>query len=185
MTTKECAEILAYLEAGIQRPLSKHAARVYCDLLADLPVEALRVAAKTVLLNHAWATFPSIAELRQAATDAMKGRDATLTSAEAWALAWKVAGKIDVEIDGSAERRLAEAKLPAIVEDAMRKFGLAALCAGREPVAVVRAQFTKMFDQLRETEGQKAMLPGSVRKAIEGVSARQIAHVVKQIGVEK
>lgn len=164
MTRHEFASVMAYISAGIGKPIAREAAEVYFDLLGDLPEPIFRAAAKRVLLEHKWATFPSVAELREAAALTMQGEISSLTAAEAWQLAWKATGKIDPEVDGSLERACAQ--LPPLVFEAMRSFGIPALCFGREPVAVVRAQFMKFYEQLADREKRRALLPDRLTQTI-------------------
>src|SRR5262245_2019943 len=100
MTREDFAITMAYLESGLNQPLPAKRAEVYWDLLKDLPVDALRLAAKRVLLEHKWATFPSVAELRQAASEVLLGQEAEMSPATAWELAWAAARRIDLGLTG-------------------------------------------------------------------------------------
>jgi hypothetical protein len=163
-TTVEFARTMAFLEAACGKTMPKESAMVYFELLGDLPNEVLEVAAKRISLEHKWATFPSIAEIREAASETMRGSVRDLSAAEAWQLAWDAAGKIDLEIQGSLERRTAG--LPEIVLQAMRAFGLPALVYGKEPLSIVRAQFIKIFEQLAGRERRMALMPASLKNDI-------------------
>lgn len=182
MTRPEFAQIIAYLTAGCGKPLADAALEVYFDLLGDLPFDAMKLAAQRVLLEHRWATFPSIAELREAATATMRGQVAALSPAEAWALAWDAAGRIDPEQEGSAERGLRD--LPPLVVEAIRAFGLPALCYGQEPVGVVRAQFTKIYEQLAAREQRTALLPHKTAEAVRQRLPQQVAGILQNIGIQ-
>lgn len=181
MTKAECLQILAYIEAGIQKPLSKESATVYCDMLSDLPKEALQVAAKRVLTEHRWATYPSIAELRQAASETIRGVITELTPAKAWEIAWGAAKKIDLELDYSLGFHTKD--LPDQVVEAMKVFGITALVNGKSPVEVMRGQFLKIFEQIQAGESRKSLLPGAVVRAVEeiGKSGRLPAPVQSQV----
>lgn len=168
MSRQEFVKVMAYLTAGSGKELAQSSLEVYFDLLGDLPYDVLAVAAKRVLLTHPWATFPSVAELREAAALTSRGEVVPLSAAEAWALAWRTAGCTDPEVDGSFAR--AAKGLPTIVVRAISTFGLNALCYGKEPVGVLRAQFMKMFEQLAAREHENALLPAATRQAIEAQS---------------
>lgn len=166
MTLSEFLPIMAYLSAAIGKPLSKESSEVYFDLLGDLPVDILKTSVKRVALEHKWASFPSVAELREAAALTQRQVVTDISPAEAWQRAWAVARLIDLDIPGSAERHLA--KLPPLVLAAVQAFGLPALCYGKEPVGVVRGQFLKIYEQLLAGAQREALLPKSVRKSIAG-----------------
>lgn len=185
MTRDEFALIMAYVSVSVGKPLSEDAAEVYYDLLGDLPVEAMQISAKRVVLEHRWATFPLPAEFRQAAAETMRGKINELSPPEAWALAWEAAGKIDAEIDGSIDR--ACQSLPPLVFEAMRAFGINAIAYGREPVGMVRTQFLKIFEQLQSRDRRQALLPVSMVQAIERIGTTSSlpgigGNLAKQIG---
>lgn len=169
MTRLEFVKVMAYIEAATGKSVSSDTAEVYFDLLGDLPVGVFQLAAKRVVLEHRWATFPSVAELREAASETAQGAVKPLSAGEAWSIAWKAAGRIDPEISGSAERGLAG--LPELVVEAVRAFGIPALCCGREPVGVVRAQFVKIFEQLAAREKRIALMPPAIRQAVAAIGA--------------
>jgi hypothetical protein len=165
MNLTDFLPIMAYIEKATERPLDKERAKIYFDLLGDLPAPVLQAAAQRVVLEHPWATFPSIAELRAAAADVQRGQVAVLSGAEAWELAWKAAGRIDLDIPGSLEA--ATKDLPALVIETMRAFSVPALICGKEPVGVVRGQFIKMYDQLAARDQRRALLPARLQQQIE------------------
>lgn len=67
MTRMEFMQVAAYIGVGCGKPLEREALEVYFDLLGDLPVASLRAAAKDVLLKRKWSSFPTVAELHEAA----------------------------------------------------------------------------------------------------------------------
>jgi hypothetical protein len=165
MTRPEFAKIAAYLSVGTGKPLSPEGMEVYFDCLGDLPFGVMQLAAKRVLLEHPWATFPSVAELRLAASESTRGEVNELASGRAWELAWKAAGRIDLEVDGSIER--ATSALPPTVVEAMNRYGMVDLCRGKQPVSVVRSQFMEIFDQLATRDRREALLPPATRAALD------------------
>lgn len=165
MTRLEFLKVMAALTAGSGKDLSADAKEVYFDCLEDLSLDVFALAAKRVLMEHKWATFPSIAELRQAAAETVRGTVKELGSGEAWSMAWNAVGKIDPEVSGSYARGIEG--LPAIVVEAMETYGINPLCYGKEPVGVIRGQFIKIFDQLADRDRRKALLPPSLTKQIE------------------
>jgi len=180
MTRLELAQVLAYIGAAIGKPPSADLAEVYMDLLGDIPIEALRLAAKKVVLEHKWATFPTVSELREAAAEVMRS-DKEPTPAEAWAIAWRGIGKIDPEVDGSIERGCKD--LPPLVVEAMQVMGIHALCYGKEPVAVVRAQFMKVYEQLQTRNYRERLLPNALKKEMASLPStiRQLTSKIGEI----
>jgi hypothetical protein len=183
MTNTEFAELIGYISAGCGKSLSRESQVVYFDLLGDLPFNIGQLAAKRVLAEHKWSTFPSIAELRQAAVESLRGEVKELSGAKAWELAWRAVGRIDPEIDGSRER--AFNGLPSIVVEAINAFGLLDLCYGKEPVGVLRGQFLRIFDQLAERERRAALLPPKVHQALDDVRGRNVLpHPAARLALE-
>lgn len=167
MTRVEFAKAMAYVGTATGKPLNTEGLEVYFDLLGDLDYGVLMLACKRVLFEHPWATFPSVAELRQAAVDAVRGQVSELSEAEAWAIAWRVIADTDPEVDGSFVRACQRAKAPPLVVEAVQAMGLTSMCYGDEPVGVIRGQFLKTFGQLAGRERRLALLPQSLRKSIE------------------
>lgn len=179
----EFAKIMAYLSAGCGKPMPAEAAEVYFDILGELPAEVLKTAAKRVVLEHPWATFPSIAELRAAAVDTMRGVICELSPAECWDLAWGAASRIDLELPYTIEKFTKD--LPPIVLECMHTFGIPALVYGKEPVGVVRGQFMKIAEQLLARDRREALLPPSVKREIAAQRPPAVAGVIGLIGQEK
>jgi hypothetical protein len=180
MSKPEFVSVMVYISAATGKEISEETARVYFDLLGDLPVDVLQMAAKRVVLEHPWATFPSAAELRQAAVEILQGRISEISPAEAWQLAWEATGKIDPEVNGSIET--ACAKLPPIVFDAMKTFGINALCYGRDPIGVVRGQFMTIFEQLAARDRRQALFPVRLQESILARLPKPVAGALTEIG---
>lgn len=172
MTRVDFIKVMAALTAGTGKDLSADAKEVYFDCLNDLSVEVFGLAAKRVLMEHRWATFPSIAELREAAAETQRGTVKELSSGEAWALAWRAVGGIDPEVSGSYARGVSG--LPPLVVEAMDAYGINPLCYGKEPVGVIRGQFIKIYDQLAAREKRRALLPASLTAQIEAHAPNNI-----------
>jgi hypothetical protein len=173
MSNSEFATIVAYVSSAVGKKLDADAQVVYWELLGDLPAEVGWLAAKRVLLEHRWSTFPSVAELRQAAVESMRGEVKELSGAEAWAIAWRVAANTDPELDGSFDRACAKAKAPPLVVEAITTFGLLDLCYGKEPEGVLRGQFVSTFNALAARDRRAALLPAAVRESLEDIRERK------------
>lgn len=179
----EFAKVMAFIAAAIQKPLATtHTLDVYYDLLGDLPLEALQIAAKRVVIEHRWATFPTVAEIREAAVSALSGQVTQMPSGEAWQIAWQTVGRMDPDIPTTVESAMAS--LPPLIAKAVRAFGVSAICYGREPVTVVRAQFVRIYEQLVQAEQKAALLPDSLKESIRQIGSAQAAKVISDIGKE-
>lgn len=171
MTRDEFLDVMGYISVAIGKPLgnnekeTERRLEVYFDLLGDLPLAVLRMAAKKVCLEHIWASFPNPAELRNAAALVTRGLAAEMAPAEAWELAWKATAKIDLEVEGSLDRACKD--LPPLVFAAMKAYGVPSLVYGKEPVGVVRAQFLKIYEQLQQRDQKAALLPPALKAQIE------------------
>lgn len=173
MTLPEFTKAMLYLSAGSQKMLKPQELEVYYDMLKDLAFDDFFAGIKGVLVAHVWATFPSVAELRQAAEEIASWRTPRLTSGDAWEIAWRAAGNIDLDIRGPYSRRgktyasqadTVLSSLPAPVVRAMKAYGLRELCDAKGPDGVIRAQFMKIFEQADAREKRVALLPPSVRE---------------------
>ena len=178
MEKLEFAKALTFISAGIGKPVAKETIEVYFKILGDLPYDAFLAGCESVLVNHVWNSFPSIAELRQATLAVMTVNQ--LTAGEAFAMATTAAARIDMDIVGpyrvksgdgwkeySSQAEAVLDSLPSPVAKAMRTFGLHEICDRSTPSSIVRAQFTRVFEQLVEREKSAALLPPSVREFLE------------------
>lgn len=180
MTNIECARVLAYLEAGCGKSLTAESKVVYFELLGDLSFEVGMIAARRVLAEHRWHSFPTIAEFREAAVATMRGEVMELSESEAWSLAWRIAQRTDPELSGSFDRACRLVNAPPIVIEAIQTFGLLNLCYGKEPVGVIRGQFLKVFGQLAARQRRLALMPPSVAASLSSADHRPLPSPVRQ-----
>ena len=184
MTKFEFSENLNFLAAGVRQSLDTKTIETYYAMLGDLPSDTFRDACRVVLLTHKYANLPSIAELREAAVSVSKAFDQQLTAGEAWAIASDAATKIDLDIVGPYRVKIGrewkeyESQADAVLESvphsvasAMMTFGLSSICGATGPEGVVRAQFTKVFEQLEERNKRIALLPPDLREFLENKRA--------------
>lgn len=169
MSRVDFGKIMAFITAAIGKPLSDEALVVYYELLGDLPVDVLQTAAKRVCLEHKWANFPTVAELREAAAETMRGAVKELSAAEVWDRAWSLVRSIDLEVPHTVEVLKNQ---PPIVQESIKAFGLPALVYGKEPVGVIRGQFIKIVEQLQARDRRNALLPASVKQSIAAIGNR-------------
>ena len=63
MTMTEFSKGILYLSAAIGKEIPDGGTEPYFDLLGDLPYDDFLQACRVVILQHVWATFPTVAEL--------------------------------------------------------------------------------------------------------------------------
>lgn len=169
MIAADFATCMAYAEAACGKQLSKEQMAVYHDLLGDLPREQLMAGVKRAALEHRYATVPPAGMIRELAIQPAPADG--LTEAKAWELGWAAVGRMDPDVPGSVERALA--KLPAAVAETIKAMGIPALCYGKEPVSVVRAQFTKFYGQISQAKQRHALLPPALRDQIARIGREE------------
>src|SRR5262249_46001210 len=118
MTRAEFSAVIAFIELACGKSLEPQRLDVVWEMLCDLPADTLKIAAKRVMAEHRWATFPSIAEIREAAMLTQRGEVTALSPAEAWELAWRAVRNIDPEIPRSIERAMTP--LPPLVRESVQ-----------------------------------------------------------------
>jgi hypothetical protein len=179
---------MAYLSAATNQPMSKERADVYYDMLQEMPLETLRIAAKKVALSHSWSTFPSVAEIHEAACETVMSQCQELLPMQAWAIARRAAASIDPDVQGPYFRNGKEhrsmaaafmADVPLLVAKAIRQIGLNAI--GKDNESVVRAHFTRAYEAIVNDHKKLALMPPSLKREIEA----QQPDVLKRIGVER
>ena len=199
MTHTEFLKVCAYLTAGTGKDLIADSKAVYWDCLKDMPFEVMMASAQKVLMEHPWATFPSVAELRQAASETIRGKVNEVSPSEAWMMARKVAAGYDPDLQGSywAEGKLWPSqfaflihRLPVVVVKAIREFGVLSLSVNEGAISIVRAQFIDTFRQVAAREKREALLPDALKQTIaETGECRtlppKIVDVIAAIGAAK
>ncbi len=158
MTRDECANVLAYLSAAVNKPVPREQAEVYFDLLADLPAAAVQAAARQALVESAYPTIPPVGTIRRLAVGACRGRE--LTAYEAWGLVLEAIRRFG--LDG---KRRALESLPPVAAAAAEALGWKSLCDATE-VETARAQFRQAFETLAGREQREASLPPSLRSSL-------------------
>jgi hypothetical protein len=165
MTRSEFASVMAYIGLGCGKPLSDAAMEVYLDLLGDLSLEALWVAAKRAVLEHKYYTFPPVAILREFAVEPTRGTE--MTPGEAWKIAWGAIGRYDPDIEGSFER--AFRRVPPVIFEACLCFGPQAMIAAPK-IEVARAQWLTIYEALVSRQRRMKQIPASLQEEISRVA---------------
>ncbi len=185
------AQIMAYIAAGVQKPITDAGIEVYYDLLGDLPESALKVAAQRAVLEHHYATFPPVAMIRGFALETTRGEVKALTGPEAWGIALKVIGKFDVDYSADHKAQILAGMTPVVLA-AVYEFGFMALYnLPSNAIETARAQFIKLYEAIAERERKTGILPAPVQAEIQAIGERNPAitaaanRAVAAIGVEQ
>lgn len=184
MTNTEFATLHGFIAAGCGKSLSTESQLAYFEMLKDIPADVGMLAATRVLAEHRFASFPTIAELRAAAADTVRGQVTATAPAEAWDIAWRIIQRTDPDRPGSFERACKIEKAPPLVIDAIHTFGILDLCYGKESVGVLRGQFLKTFEQLAARDRRAALLPAGTHAALKDIRDRQALAAPARLAIE-
>ncbi len=160
MTKPEFAAVTAYLSAAVSKPMPVEQITIYYDLLADLPADAVMLAAKQALLKSAYPTIPPVGVLRELATAALAPEQ--LAAYEAWDMVIQAIRRHG--LDG--ERRALES-LPPAVARAASAIGWRSICDSNPADAgTIRAQFRQAYETVAGREQRERLLPAPLKDAL-------------------
>ena len=158
MTKGEIAKILAVLAAAYPKfEVDDVKVQVWYEMLGDLEYSIVNIAIKKLIMQN---TFPpSIAEVRKAVTELMNPEQ--VTSSEAW-------GEVTRAIRnyGYYHEEEALASMSPITAQLVRYMGWREICMS-EDIGVIRGQFLKMYQQVRERDRREMLLPADLRQGIQ------------------
>jgi len=140
--------------------LSEQTIEVYIAMLADVPVQALEMAAKHLITTSPF--FPSIAEWRSAAFDLLG--EAAPTAGEAWA---EVMQQIE-HTGNSAQPHFSH----PLIQKTVTCIGWRTLCLS-EQIVYERGQFCKLYDELRQRAQEKRVMLPEVRRMVEAAGDKR------------
>ena len=158
MTRAETAKILAVLAASYPKfEVDDLKVRVWHEMLGDLDYVTANMAAKKLILENTFA--PSIAEVRKAAKEILNPDG--MTAAEAW-------GEVERAVRTYGYYRETEAleSMSPSVAKVVEYIGWQNICLNEEP-GVIRGQFLKMYQQVRERDRREMLLPADLRQGIQ------------------
>jgi hypothetical protein len=162
MTFEEWGPIMAYLGASCGKPMPDPQGEVYFDLLADLPAEAVRAAAKAAVAGSTYPVIPPVGVIRSHAVAAIHGE------ADDWGEAWRQV--LDaVRYHGLDRREKGLASLPGPAARAADQIGWRSLCDAVE-LDTIRAQFRDVYQQVRGRVEREKGLPPGVKAALAGLT---------------
>ena len=158
MNKTETAKILAVIAAAYPNfKVDEIQVTVWQEMLGDIHYSVVNMAVKKTILENKFA--PSIAEVRQSAFDILNPDN--LSAAESW-------GMVINAIHGYGSYRQKEAleSLPAEVAETVKQMGWQEMCRA-DNVEVIRGQYIKLYEQLKERNRKEKYLSADMRKAIE------------------
>lgn len=163
MDRVETGKLLAIMSAAwpnFEVDKAKHA--IWHEMLGDVEFEIVQVALKKLILESPYP--PSIADVRRQVVEIMTPPGDQMEPAEAWGAVLQAVRQWGYYREGEALK-----SLPDRVARVVRMMGWQELCASEEP-DVVRAQFMRMYDQIRTRDNRVALLPQALRVEIKALS---------------
>lgn len=184
----QIAEILTLLAAAYPRyEMSRETVRLYIRFLRDLPADLLQAAALEMPARSNF--FPSVYELRQAATDLRREIEGIPAAAEAWGDLLEARdgkrSKIDEDEDGFHIRNFEYKWLHPFIPKVAKSLGWPKTFPGDNP-SISYSQFVKAYEQavadylkagLRLPEVTKYV--NSQKRALLESGAREVAKALE------
>jgi len=159
--------VMAVLQAGTQKTATPQTIKVYHRCLSDLPFDALLRAAELSLMQHEYATIPSIALLRKLATEQPTSR---LTALEALDLARRAINHAGGSYASADQRQAALNHIPSEVAECLRAFGWDRICDSDQP-EVLNGQWRRQWEESQARGDRQRLIPprlgGGTRPAID------------------
>lgn len=192
MTRVEFAKVMSYLAVATGKPIASdekaatERLEVYFDLLGSIPKAVLEDAAKQVVKAHAWATFPSVAELYQAASKIVSQALGSISPVEAWDLAYRAICKCDPGLTGpyavgdklyNSQVEYLMSQLPPVAANVVQGMGGLKLLANADP-NFLRPQFMKTHERVVTDMKEQALLPRPQAEQIQNTVS-----VINKIGL--
>ena len=159
-------KVMAVLQAGVQRTATPQTIKVYHRCLSDLSFDVLLRAAELALLQHEYATIPSIALLRKLATEQPTSR---LTALEALDLARRAINHAGGSYASADQRQAALNHIPSEVAECLRAFGWDRICDSDQP-EVLNGQWRRQWEESQARGERQRLIPprlGGGRPAID------------------
>lgn len=177
MDRVEFAKAMAVLTSGLNIRMPDPQAEVYFDLLRDLPLPALQIAVKRVLLEHRISTIPTIAEIRALAVEAISPPEIDAAGA-----LWLV--REAVKRFGWAQPAEALRSLPRRTRRVVSAIGWRSICESDNPEAL-RAHFFRLYESATRHDLRDGLLPEGLRRSISESQRMAVGRVAKAIAVEE
>lgn len=143
------------------------ALKTWYNYLGDLPFEVLKVAVHQYTLSNRFQ--PSIADLRKLAVQIVEGES------DDWSVAWSEVVQA-MRTYGSYRGSEALASMKPRTAQAVKRMGWKEICMS-ENLAVERANFRMIYEQVSEKEQQQAVLPNAVREMINQITGNELKRI--------
>lgn len=163
MTKTETTKLLALMVAAWPRfEVDDIRLSLWHEMFADVDFAVAQLALKKLMLESPHP--PSIADLRRQILAVTSPAGDQMEPAEAWALVARA-----VREHGYYRPREALEFLPERIRATVEAIGWQEICASEQP-DVIRAQFMRMYEQIKRRSEEKALLPPSLREQIAVLS---------------
>jgi len=146
---------MAVLQAGTQKTASPQTIKVYHRCLSDLSFDVLLRAAELSLMQHEYATIPSIALIRKLATEQPTSR---LTALEALDLARRAINHAGGSYATADDRAAALNHIPSEVAECLRAFGWDRICDSDQP-EVLNGQWRRQWEESQARGDRQRLIP--------------------------
>lgn len=169
MDRKEWAVIAASIKTFYSREEklipNQQAMELWFQQLQDIPYEIAELVLKKWVATNKWS--PSIADFRAMAAEIVTGKSPD------WGEGWEQVLRA-IRCYGSYRIPEALESMDEITRECVRRLGFAEICSS-ENLAVDRANFRSLYEQISERKKLEDQTPASVRALIEKMSTDQRA----------
>jgi len=145
----------------------KSTAIAWSKVLSDLPSGIAEAALVKVLNTSKF--FPTLAEIREAATEIQNGGLSQITGGEAWAKVTRAIYEFSISRYNPEDVKDAHAYInDRTISGAVQTFGgLIAIAESEDPESVMRGQFIRVFENIVKREKEEAMIPDYIKEFAE------------------
>lgn len=168
LTKRQWAELVVYLSATIGRPMPGEQAKVYYDLLKDIPFATLQFAVKRAVQEMAQNFIPTVGKIREYAAEYAVGQ--LPLAAEAWTAVLKAIKRF-----GYVRRAEALQSLDPVAAAAADSIGWDTLCDS-ENISILSGQFRMAYEAIAKRFADRMKLSVELRPAITGRPQKSIAN---------
>lgn len=168
MKLSETGEILTLIALNYPKfEVTEDKARLWFDLIGDLPFKLAQMALKKVMLTSQFP--PTVADIRKAAVEIITPASETLDAGKAWGEVQKAIRKC-----GWCDPEGAYKLMSPLTKQVVDQMSWKEIC-GCEELGVMRGQFMKMFNTLADRQKEQRLLPEKFRKQIAGIDLKKIS----------
>lgn len=166
MVMVEVSKLLAVVAAAYSRfEVNEIKQQLWFEMLKDIPYEAAQVSLKKHICESPYP--PSIADIRRGASNLSAPQGNNPEVGEAW-------GEVQKAISsyGMYNPEKAYKSMSPLTAMAAKSMGWREMCTSQEP-SVIRGQFMKIYESLKQREEKYRLIPEELRKGIEEIAKRK------------